>query len=376
MTGVWANQGEGWRLLPTAAYPDEATLHGLVEEAPQMLPLSGQPNLAVVGREVHLGSGYADLLAIETSGRLAIIEVKLARNAEARRAVVSGVLAYAAVLHGLEAAQLESLVLRYLTDHGFSSIVSAAKSADQEGTVEDDRFQSDLQTSLRDGNFRLVFVLDDAPPELVNLVAYLEAKIEKLDIDLITVRAYEVSGARVMLPQRVTPERVRAGVTTASSPVARALVDYTTGAPAFESSIERARPENQPILRKMLEWARRLEAEGVVRLGTYQGVSARITLLVRFLDEYSGLVTIYNDHNSAHLQFHRSVFERRAPNHVESIEKVIAPAKLGKGTMVRDVNDRVLEAVAAAYLDAARAGGALKYERGRGRRNRSGQPHI
>lgn len=376
MTGVWANQGEGWRLLPTAAYPDEATLHGLVEEAPQMLPLSGQPNLAVVGREVHLGSGYADLLAIETSGRLAIIEVKLARNAEARRAVVSQVLAYAAALHGLEAAQLESLVLRYLTDHGFSSIVSAAKSADQEGTVEDDRFQSDLQTSLRDGNFRLVFVLDDAPPELVNLVAYLEAKIEKLDIDLITVRAYEVNGARVMLPQRVTPERVRAGVTTASSPVARALVDYTTGAPAFESSIERARPENQPILRKMLEWARRLEAEGVVRLGTYQGVSARITLLVRFLDEYSGLVTIYNDHNSAHLQFHRSVFERRAPNHVESIEKVIAPAKLGKGTMVRDVNDRVLEAVAAAYLDAARAGGALKYERGRGRRNRSGQPHI
>jgi len=33
MTGVWANQGEGWRLLPTAAYPDEATLHSLVEEA-------------------------------------------------------------------------------------------------------------------------------------------------------------------------------------------------------------------------------------------------------------------------------------------------------------------------------------------------------
>jgi hypothetical protein len=318
-----------------------------------MLPLSGQPSLAVVGREVHLGSGYADLLAVETSGRLAIIEVKLARNAEARRAVVSQVLAYASILHGLEVVQLEGLLRRHLTDYGYDSILSAAKSADQEGSVNDDTFQTKLQDSLRDGDFRLVFVLDDAPPELVGLVAFLEAKSDGLDIDLITVRAYAVNGAKVVLPQRVTPERARLGMTGAPRPTVGAIDDYALGAPAFEASIERARPENQPVLRKMLEWARGLEAEGIVRLGTYQGASGRITLLVRFLDEYSGLVTVYNDVHTAYLQFFRSVFERRAPNQVEAVEAVIAPAKLGKGTTVRDVNDRVLEAVAAAYREAA-----------------------
>src|SRR5947208_11899103 len=96
MTAIWRNDGSGWRALRPTGFPDEAALHRLVEEAPQMLPLAGTPRLVVVGREVQLGGGYADLLAVEPSGRLAVIEVKLARNAEARRAVVAQVLTYAA----------------------------------------------------------------------------------------------------------------------------------------------------------------------------------------------------------------------------------------------------------------------------------------
>ena len=65
-----------------------------------MLPLAGAPRLVMLGREVPLGTGYADLLAVERSGRLVLIEVKLARNAEARRAVVAQILAYAAFLGG------------------------------------------------------------------------------------------------------------------------------------------------------------------------------------------------------------------------------------------------------------------------------------
>ena len=56
------------------------------------------PSLTVLGREVHLGSGYADLLAIDPAGDLAIVELKLAANAESRRAIVSQVLSYAAFL--------------------------------------------------------------------------------------------------------------------------------------------------------------------------------------------------------------------------------------------------------------------------------------
>jgi hypothetical protein len=86
---IWTNDGSEWKLLTTTSFPDEQALHSLVETAPQVLPLAGSPQLVILGREVLLGNAYADLIAIETTGRLAIIEVKLARNAEARRAIVA-----------------------------------------------------------------------------------------------------------------------------------------------------------------------------------------------------------------------------------------------------------------------------------------------
>src|SRR5690348_10877623 len=108
MTAIWQNDGSKWRLLTSTGLPDEASLHTLVEQEPQILPLAGAPNLVVVEREVRLGTGYADLLAIEPSGRVAVIEIKLSKNAEARRAVISQVLAYASYLYGLSVDEIES----------------------------------------------------------------------------------------------------------------------------------------------------------------------------------------------------------------------------------------------------------------------------
>lgn len=105
-TAIWQSDGTGWRLLGPTGFPDEQALHGLVEEAPQILPLASRPRLTVVGREVLFGGNYADLIAVEPSGRVAVIEIKLRRNAEARRAVVAQVLTYAAYLRGLEVDRL------------------------------------------------------------------------------------------------------------------------------------------------------------------------------------------------------------------------------------------------------------------------------
>ena len=82
MTAIWQNDGTGWRLLVPTGFPDERTLHDLVAETPQILPLAGDLRLVVVGNEVSLGNGYADLLAVEPSGRLVVIEIKLGHKAE------------------------------------------------------------------------------------------------------------------------------------------------------------------------------------------------------------------------------------------------------------------------------------------------------
>ncbi len=164
--------------------------------------------MVVVGREVALGNGWADLVAVEPTGRLAIIEIKLARNGEARRAVVAQILAYAAYLNGLDAAVLEQDVLgRYLRERGHGTLQDAVAAEDQEGSFDASAFSAGLAESLLQRRFRLVVVLDAAPEELVRLVGYLENVTDRLLIDLVTVSAYDVNGSQILVPQRVDAER-------------------------------------------------------------------------------------------------------------------------------------------------------------------------
>jgi hypothetical protein len=168
VTSIWTTSESGWSLLSPSGFPDEATLHSLVEEAPQLLPLAGEPQLIVLGREVPIGGGSADLVAVEPSGRLAIIEVKLASNSESRRAVVAQLLGYAAFLRGTPLAQLESVILKSnLAKRGYASIAVAVEESDQTGSFDGETFERSVGESLDTGRFRLVLVLDKAPPELV-----------------------------------------------------------------------------------------------------------------------------------------------------------------------------------------------------------------
>ena len=125
---------------------------------------------------MQLGTGYADILAVESSGRPTIIEVKLASNPEARRVTVSQVLAYAAFLHGLDVAGLQQGPLRrHLEKADYESILEAVQAQDQEGAVDVDSFVDSMQEFLDQGNFRLVLVLDEVSAELERVIAYLDA---------------------------------------------------------------------------------------------------------------------------------------------------------------------------------------------------------
>ncbi len=342
-SGIWTKDGDGWKLSPPEGFPDEATLHDLIEKNPEMLPLSGAPSLVILGREVPLGSGYADLVGVETTGRPVIIEVKLAQNNEARRAVVAQILAYAAHLHGTTREQLEDR----LTGH--DSLV-AAVSSPQEDAFDADEFTDALDGHLQEGRFRLVFVLDEAPGELMTLVAYLEHVTDKLAVDLVTVNSYAVNGTSVVVPQRVTPERHEMTVKKSRNQETGTLYP---GSERFEATISQSPPENQAPLRQLLQWARELERQGLVNLATYEGKGAkRFTLLPRLETENAGLVTIWND-GGASLQFWKSVFDKKAPDFIHRVE-ALASTRIGQGNTTRNINDELLDALTKAYEAAAK----------------------
>lgn len=355
MTAIWQEGPDReWTLLTPASFPDEKTLHDLVAKDPQLLPLSGSPRLIVIGREVRLGSGYADLLAIEPDGRPVIIETKLRNNAESRRAVVAQVLAYAAALHDISAEQFEREVLaRYL---GGRSLLDLVREFAQEESLDAPEFAETLGATLRDGTFRLVLVLDQAPDDLARLVGYLETVTSGLSVDLVTVAAYEIGGHRVVVPQRVEPERrqrqVSESVETNRSGRPR-LGDLMPGVEPFRAQLATVSDDRRPALERLAAWAQRLADEGLAEVSTYFGKRGETLLLPRLLPERVGLISLWRwTDDSALISVWRSVFERRAAKSVKRVESLIAPTSLGQGNTIYDVSDDLLAALYEAYIEA------------------------
>ena len=159
-------------------------------------------------------------------------------------------------------------------------------------------FTANLQQNLQGGRFRLVIVLDSAPDELVRLAGYLEVVAEKLVIDLVTVSAYEVGGAKIIVPQRVDSEPQQ-DETAPAKPIPLSKGVSSEGADAFEKSIESAKPAERASLRRLVDWARALEKEGLVELSSFTGKLDRWVLLPRLQTDNAGLVTLWNDGSPA-----------------------------------------------------------------------------
>ena len=262
--------------------------------------------------------------------------------------MVAQILAYAANLHGTTREQLENRFGDGLKERGHESLVDAVRSV-QEDVFDPDEFTAALDERLREGRFRLIFVLDSVPAELMTLVAYLEHVTDKLVIDLVAVNSFDVGGTSVVLPQRVTPERHEVTVEKTRRKESGTLFP---GGEKFEATISRAPPESHEWLRRLLEWARDLELSGFINLSTYEGVGAkRYTLLPRLVVGGAGLVTIWND-GGAYLQFWRSVFEKRAPGFIERIED-LAGIRVGQGNTTRNISEELLQVLTEAYAEAA-----------------------
>jgi hypothetical protein len=360
MSSIWVQGTQGWELLLPHGFEDEATLHDLISDAPQVLPLSGSPRLVVLGREVPLGPGLADIVAVETGGRPVVIEVKLARSPEARRAVIAQLLSYAASLYRSTPGAFAAAVARSITGAGHGTILEAVEAADQEESVDPTTFAESLRQSLESGDIRLVLVLDSAPPELQAVVGYLEAVAPNLTLDLVTVPAFRVGERAVVIPQRIEPARVppRGPLEDRGRvPLPAPSAVHSDGSAEFEAGIEGSPPEQQPELRRLLAWAQDLEALGLARLRTGQG-QQRWTLLPVVTGRDAGLVTVWNDRGTgASMALWRSTLTKWAPKSLTRMEALEPPITIGQGNTLRDPSDEILVLLRAAYEEAAEGHG-------------------
>jgi hypothetical protein len=350
VTGIWHDEGKGLVPLPAQPYANEQALHSSIERAPAMLPLPGQPRLVILGREVQLGNGYADLVAVDAdSGRPVVIEVKLAANSD-RRAVFAQVLGYASYVFRLSATAFEELMQPHVAARGHATVADAVAAEIGDGSFDIETFRIGMAEELEKGNARCVVVLDAAPTDLIELAGYLQTVTnDRLDIDLVTVMAYNVRGSQVLVPQLVEPERALAASVRLTGVQGEAKP--TPGSASFRDSVDSADPVHRESLRQLCDWAERLESDGLATLFTTVG-KGRWVLNPRLPGQSRGMFTIWND-GGAYVSPQRSVIQDEAPNTLARLDHRL-PGEIRQNNYLKsEISEGALALLRSAYEEAA-----------------------
>jgi len=106
-----------FEVLDESDFTAEVALQEALKRNPEVLPVADLElnEVVVVGREVALPVGAIDLLLVDSTGRVIVLETKLSSNPELRRQVVAQLLDYGASLwrSAPTLRQFEALALRY-----------------------------------------------------------------------------------------------------------------------------------------------------------------------------------------------------------------------------------------------------------------------
>lgn len=301
------------------------------------------------------GSGRSiDLLGIDATGRLTVIELK--RTEKGDHSELQAI-RYAAMVANMTLDQAVVAHQAYLNKR---SIIGSAE----------ERVQQHLDTTeygeLQTERPRIVVVSGGFSTELTTCVLWLNDSYG-LDINCIRLQPYR-NGAELLvessqiipLPEaadylvriREREDEQRRGHRTEPG-------ETIPGGDAFLESIGQAPEQFQAGLENLYQWAIGLENEGLTKLDTRQGKA--LTSLRLVLPQNGAVpVTVYDSSNGlkgirAYIQLRRSSFYQYAPKSVPLIEELTG-LRLGEKQFSQcqshEVTDELLAALTAAYREA------------------------
>jgi hypothetical protein len=193
------------------------------------------------------GSGFVDILAFSAEGEIAIIECKLAANAEIKRKVVGQLFEYASFVWQMSYEQIDGLV-RQKTGTPLADLV-ASKVTD--GSFDNEAFRSGIATRLRDGDFILVIVVDDITDELERTIQFLNAAGGgRFSFHALEMERFGTGGSEILVPHlHGATAAAAAAASTGSS--GQLWTDER-----FFDAIRSKTPELEPIFQDLMGWMR------------------------------------------------------------------------------------------------------------------------
>ena len=159
---------------------DERWLQDLIQACPEVLPTSeiepGFGRLIGVATEVYCGHGYIDNLFVTADGGIALVETKLWRNPEARRAVVAQALDYASALAQMSYTEFERAALAGLFPTAAPKPTSLYEIvAQQADALDEPAFIDAVSINLRRGRMLVIAAGDGLRSETKVLAELLQS---------------------------------------------------------------------------------------------------------------------------------------------------------------------------------------------------------
>lgn len=192
--------------MRAAPYDAEDVLQELIEKHPDLLAGAqmspGDPRQwrlirreqAVPDSDASAGRWSVDHLFVDQDAVPTLVEVKRSTDTRIRREVVGQMLDYAA--NGVRywpAAALQAAFETTQSAAGLDPAQAIAElSRDATETVED--FFAKVETNLRAGRLRLVFVADLIPDELLRIVEFLNEQMSQAEVFAVEVKQYRADG--------------------------------------------------------------------------------------------------------------------------------------------------------------------------------------
>lgn len=290
-----------------------------------------------------------DLLGIGEDRNLVIVELKRGDTGEHMELQA---IRYAAMAANMTFRQIVDAHRDYLQMRGIDE--DAQDRIHQFLDVEDGVSEPQVATE----HPRILLVSEGFSKELTTSVLWLNEM--GLDIRCVRLRVYSHGDELLVDVDQVIPlpeaqdylVQVRDRAVESQQQIATSA-RRVDGSGEFETSITAASEEHQLTLRKLLEWARSLEDEGLARLVTSIGRKSDWFGLSPLLpSEGRGFIWIWNNISSPpSLGFYRSIYERRAPQAIAPLEDLLG-YRLGQGTATLDTSDPILALVRQAYEEA------------------------
>jgi hypothetical protein len=232
-----------WKDAALQPFPDENQLQQMLYNSPELIPVRGGPTVAKVFiRECGLpGSGYTDLLGVDSTGEIYVVECKLATNPEIRREVIGQILEYAAYLWEMSFEAFDDLFQK----KGKMKLSKVLAERAPFGW-DFDVFRSNVSRNLAAGNLNLLIAVDQMNQQLEEIISYLAGRGVGIRLQAIELKVYSHEDFEILAPELHGQLATTPG-TNGHKQIAR---DYES---FFEDAKRKLKPEEVAILDRLYQ---------------------------------------------------------------------------------------------------------------------------